>query len=498
VRFRKSAGRARHDHGAGAAIAVEDVHGLPRWDKRRPVRAVATFAPAAPRRASLLVGCAVMGKVPCDRRRPDESMKFRTHLIAACSFMLLAIWLSSGTMYPYAATWLVPIVSKSCGYLFNPDHRHYRAAFDMLDGAPRATWEWSIVLRRMFYPLFAFPFMKVAGFVVGGFIASALINVATLIAFASFLRARWGERTAIVGLWLIAINPGVTYWGASPYATATIVPASLALFMLLVRLDERSDLRSVVLNCLAMSVLFTTYDLLPYFSVAAIVLLAYRRRWRAIPVAVACMAIAPAIVLLALAKIAHLPWTNDNTDNYSAMVRAYLHPPAIGVWLRGIAAFPIVLVQVFLFSTIIFLPTAFLLVLIVARQRLTAPEGILFLVIGAVFAFNNLAPPYYETYQMRGPYIPRIYQPVLVVLVVYCARVLGRWETTDRVKRTIAKGALVFALAGNLTIVLGPIARVPWAGEVYQRFYNHAFLETMNENLDRYGRRPLGFCRPMP
>src|SRR5438105_4877949 len=111
-------------------------------------------------------------------------MRFRTHLIGACLLMLLAIWLSSGTMYPFAATWAFPIVSRPCGYLFNQDHTAYRAAFDMLDGAPRAQWEWSIVLRRILYPLVAFPFMKAAGFVVGGFIASALINVAALIALA--------------------------------------------------------------------------------------------------------------------------------------------------------------------------------------------------------------------------------------------------------------------------------------------------------------------------
>jgi hypothetical protein len=268
--------------------------------------------------------------------------------------------------------------------------------------------------------------------------------------------------------------------------------------MLLVRLDERADPRSVAITCLGMSVLFTTYDLLPYFSVAAIVLLVRRRRWRAIPVAAACMAIAPAIVLVALAKIARLPWTNENTEQYGAMVNAYLHPPPIAVWLRGVAWFPVVLGQVFLFSNVIFVPTAFLLVAIVARQRLTLVEGTLFAVIGAVFAFNNLAPPYYETYAMRGTYIPRIYQPLIGALVVYCARVIGQWETPDRLKAGILKGALVFALAGNLSIVFGPIARVPWAGEVYQRFYNHAFLETMDQNLDRYGRRPLGFCRPMP
>ena len=125
-------------------------------------------------------------------------MRFRLHLIAAATLMVVAIWLSSGTMSPFAATWAFPIVTKSCGYLFNLDHPQYRAAFDMLDGAPRAAWEWSITLRRILYPLVAFPFMKAGGFVAGGFIASVLINLSALVALAVFVRKRWGDRAAIV------------------------------------------------------------------------------------------------------------------------------------------------------------------------------------------------------------------------------------------------------------------------------------------------------------
>jgi hypothetical protein len=423
-------------------------------------------------------------------------MRLRTHVIAASILMLLAIWLSSGTMYPFASTWAFPIVSKPCGYLFNQDHTAYRAAFDMLDGAPRAQWEWSIVLRRMLYPLVAFPLMKAAGFVVGGFITSLLINVAALIALALFLRGRWGDTVAITGVWLLAAYPGVTYWGALPYANAIIVPASVGLFILLTRLDEQAELRAVVRNCLAMTVLFTAYDLLPYFGGAALLLLVRRRRWRQVPIAAACLVSGPLIVVIALAKIAHLPWSNENTDLYGAMLRAYLHPPALGVWLRGVASFPVVLGQVFFFSNMVFLPTLFLLVLIVLRVRLSATEGALAIVIGLVFAFNNLAPPYPETYQMRGDYIPRIYQPLGVPLIVYCARVVGGLNTPDRAKAAIVKTAFALALAANLSVAFGPIARVPWAGPVYQRFYLHSFLETMDVNLERHGRRPLGFCKP--
>jgi hypothetical protein len=336
--------------------------------------------------------------------------------------------------------------------------------------------------------------MKAAGFVAGGFIASALINVAALIVLASFLRKRWGDRAAVVGVWLLAVYPGVTYWGALPYANATIVPASLGLFMLLVRLDEQSDLRAVAWNCLAMTLLFTAYDLLPYFGVATIVMLARRRRWRAIPIAAVCLVSGPALVSIILSKIAHVPWSNANTDHYGAMLRAYLHPPAIGVWLRGVVALPVVLGQVFFFSNLIFLPTLFLLLLLIVRAGLSAVEGTLFAVIALVFLFNNLAPPYPETYEMRGDYIPRIYQPLVGALIFYCARVIGALDTPDRAKAAIVKGALVLALAANASVAFGPIARVPWAGRVYQRFYVHSFLETMDINLARYGRRPLGFC----
>jgi hypothetical protein len=426
----------------------------------------------------------------------SSATKFRLHLVSASSLMLLAIWLSSGTMVPYASTWAFPIVSKSCGYLFNQDHPQYRAVFDMLDGAPRAAWEWSIVVRRILYPLVAFPFMKAAGFVVGGFIASALINLAALVALAAFVRRRWGERAALAAMWLLASYPGVTYWGALPYANATVVPVSLGLFMLLTRLDERDDLRWVVGNTLAMGLLVTAYDLLPYFGVAALIVLARRRRWRAMPIAAVCLASGPLVVWLVLTRVVHLAWSNINTDIYAIMVRGYLHPGDVGAWIRSLAGFPRVLGQVFLFSNMVFLPLLFLLLLLVVRARLSAVEGALFVAIALVFLFNNLGPPHPETEQMRGDYIPRIYQPLGAALIVYCARVIGAAGALERSKATVVAVALGVTLLANLSVAFGPVGHVPWAGPIYQRFYFHAYLDSMDTNLARYGRRPLGFCEP--
>jgi len=410
--------------------------------------------------------------------------------------MAVAIWLSSGTMYPFAATWAFPIVTKSCGYLFNLDHPQYRAAFDMLDGAPRAAWEWSITLRRILYPLVAFPFMKVAGFVVGGFITSLLINLSALVALAVFVRKRWGDRAAIVSAWLLATYPGVTYWGALPYANATIVPVSCGLFILLTRIEERDDLKWIFGNALAMGVLVTAYDLLPYFAAAAVIVLAWRRRWRAIPIVAACMASGPLLVWFILSKVVRLNWSNINTEIYGLALHAYLHPGSIGGWVRSLAGFPRVVGQVFLFSNLVFLPVLFLMVLLIARARLSLVERALFIAIALVFLFNNLAPPDPATDQMRGAYIPRIYQPLGVALIVYCARVIGSLETLDRMKSRMVRAAFAFTLVANLSVAFGPVARLPWAGEIYQRFYFHSFLDSMDVNLTRYGRRPLGFCQP--
>src|SRR4029077_9369055 len=101
-------------------------------------------------------------------------MRFRAHVIGASALLALAIWLSSGTMTPYASTFFRPIVSSPCGYLYNVDHPQHEATFRMLDGQPPERWRGSLVLRRLLFPVVAYPFMKAAGFEVGGFIASVL------------------------------------------------------------------------------------------------------------------------------------------------------------------------------------------------------------------------------------------------------------------------------------------------------------------------------------
>ncbi len=397
------------------------------------------------------------------------------HVVAAGAVLSLAIWLSSGTMAPYAATWPYPVVSEPCGYLYNLDHRFYFDVFQMIDGQPRAEWEQSPVLRRVLFPLLAYPLMKAAGFEVGGFIASLAFHLASLVALGRFLRTRYGDASAVAGVWLFALYPGITYWAALPYANAVVVPASCACFILLHRLDERPGVRSTVAISAALGVLFTAYDLLPFFGVAAIALLLSRRRYLEVPPAALAMAAAPVLVWLMLVRVAKIPWSNANTALYAETLRAYLHPGSLRGWLGVLAEFPRALAVNFLFSNMLFLPVVFLVLAMSVRAPLTRAEAVLSGAIALIFAFNNLAPLY-------------------VVLVAYAARAIAARAALSRPLAGIAVTVFAFGLAANASVAFGPVARVPWASHVYFRFYQHAFPESMNETLAYYGRRPLGFC----
>ena len=93
---------------------------------------------------------------------------------------------------------------------------------------------------------------------------------------------------------------------------------------------------------------------------------------------------------------------------------------------------------------------------------------------------------------MRGDWVARLYQPIFPVFITVLARAA---LMPKEIRVSLAFFATVVVV--NLAIVLGPLVRSPLADYVYHNFYRHAFEPfRMSQNIERYGARPLGFCRP--
>jgi len=408
----------------------------------------------------------------------------------AAIVMTAAIWLSSGTMAPYAATLDTPLVLEPCRYLANVDHDQFRATFLMLDGAPKAAWEQSVVLRRVLFPLISYPIMKRTSFEVGGVMASVLLHLLAFFYFARFLARTLGTGAATRGVWLLATYPGITYWAGLPYAYAAIVPCCLVGFVQLWTLAE-TERDTTIWRCAGMlGILALGYDLLPFFGAAAVGLLAYRRRFVAIPIAAALL-VAPTLFVnfVVLDRWLGVGAANANTDAYSKVVRSYLSAPDWRQWARLALRFPLDTIRVYLFSNFLFVPLLFSAVWTWARSRRTytfhAAEASLLLAIAAVFVFNNAAPPY-QGVQFRGSYIARLYQPAFVALITYVIRADVRW-----IRRAVWATMLL-----NATIAFGPVLENPMASLLDLQFYGHGNRDVRNlvVNVATYGRRPLGFC----
>lgn len=419
---------------------------------------------------------------------------FTIHAAAASVLLGLAIWLSSGTMAPYAAMDPWPLVLEPCHYLANIDHYHFEAVFRMIAADAPETWFRSVVLRRILYPILAYPFVRGFGLLAGGLIATIALHLVAVNAFAVHVRRRIGDRGAVAVLWLLATYPGITYWAGLPYSYVAIVPGTLFLLILLDRLNEAEAAQDVLRPALVMGIVFLAYDLLPFFVPAAVILLATRRRWSHLVPAVAGLLIPTAAVGIAFA-VMQVPLINSNTGTYLRIVEAYLDPTAYGAeWLALLARAPLVLVSNFAYSNMIFLPLLAALGWVLGRRQgarlLELPELALAAAILAVFLANNLAPPY-EGWQMRGEWIARLYQPLFAVLLVVVARVT---ELMSGRLRRAWTAAVVLTVLANGSIAFGPALGNPLAGFAYHKFYAHAPPETLLTNLERFGRRPLGFC----
>lgn len=429
-------------------------------------------------------------------------------LAGACLLLALGIWVNTGTLAPLGATLANPFVWEPCHYLLNIDHFHYKAAFLMLDGAPRAEWEFSVALRRILYFLVAYPAMKVLGFGAGGLVTNVVISCAALVVFWLALQRRFEGRVPAAVLFLLATYPGWFYWTGTPYSYAAIVPASLLCMALLWKVETLGGWRAAALAGLGLGVLFTAYDLLPFFGGAALLLLAWRRRWIDAVVLAVAQLVPSLLVNETLERFYQVPFRNANTEAYWRILGAWLPPYDGKGWWALLKKLPLVTFDNFVYSNFVFVPLLFVVALVVtlhlplhlpeeraAEERTVGrAELCLLLVAALLFLFNNAAPPY-AGWQLRGSWIARLYQPTIPALVSIVATVLVRRERLPAWPRRAVLAALGLTLALDAWVVFAPVFGQPdLSGALYHRFYRHAPASAFADNLRKYGRRPIGFC----
>ncbi len=424
---------------------------------------------------------------------------------------LVLLWLSSGSVNPYASTYPLPIVDPTCGYLYNPDHEGFRAPFLLLDGAPAQDWIQSENLKRLLYPFIAYPLMKLLGFEWGGFMMNLVLFVVSFAVLSQLLTRTSGPAAASMGRWLFATFPGLAYWAGLPYSYACVVPFSvfaLDLFTGIAYQEQRwaRTLRAafyVGLLCLA-------YDLfLPIFLVALLVE-AVVLRWRVwILLSAAAVMILPTVLLnsglLLFLKVDPL---NPNTGRYFKILAAYLNPPAFSSWFLIQKDLPWILIHNFLSCGFLFLPfvafvvAAYLYLLgrrirLERSKELKLAEMAIIVGLGAMFILINAAPPYIDRFQIRGPQYARLYVPLGVVIISYLSSIYQSLGQNLRLKRGVSLLCGI-AVIGNCLVITGPYYAPQISDLVYSSFYGHGPTGTMTKNLLLFGPHPLGVCRPPP
>jgi len=414
-------------------------------------------------------------------------------------FAVCSTWLGSGSIAPYATTYSRVEVGE-CGYLYNIDQPQFVYAFQMLDGVPKSNWEMGVLLRRVLYPILAYPSMKVWGLNLGGFITNIWLVIFATSALIIFLYRRFGPRAALVGGLLYAFYPGLTYYGGLPYCYFFIAQASILAFITIHWLDANPSFIRATITGAFLGILATGYDLLPFFAPVTILTLIFRRRFLLWIPTVAIMALPQFGVIWYQTNIMGLNPNTSNSEVYRYILKAILNPnkELYDQWLSLIYQAPYILMHNFLSSTFWALPIAFCMTYLAARKtvsaRLTTPEWALIVAGLVLWSVNNFAPPY-SGWQMRGTWLARLYQPVFIAYLFYIARIASILPRTSRA----AKNVLLIVgccTAFQAFVVISPILGIyNVAGRVYREFYQHADYGFFEAHMEHYGARPRGFCK---
>jgi hypothetical protein len=478
---------------------------------------------------------------------------YKIGLIASSITLFFVLWCSSGTLSPYALsapdelamnqyttvdadTWAAVIPggreALQCRYVANIDHGQFLATFLMVDGIDKSVWEGSVILRRVLYPILAYPFMKLMGFETGGFVANAFIHLAAFLLFVSFVRREIGQTAAVFAAWAVATFPGVAYFGGLPYSYAFILPGCLIIAILLWRLAEITEIKSIFFISLLLGIIFLGYDFLPIFGVAAFYILIRKRLYIGAVLAIMTMATPSMIFNLILKYYYEIDLINANTEMYKVIAFSYLGVfqnlfPALGIdpnsptglflqenapfpdlgrWLEYLKLFPVFLLFNFVFSTFAYLSVGFAIInlpkIFGQRLKLNSVEFGVLLAVFLIFAFNNLAPQYRTLLQFRGYGVARLYEPMFVVLILYIARKIQTLPELPLIKQRILLGVASFVIIGNLITSFSTLLPNNWGLGIYGNFYlqgatTKKTYSDFKEQIRKYGRYPLGTCGHM-
>lgn len=464
------------------------------------------------RLAALVFAAAMAGLYGLNRQReaaspelPPQPSRWRWHALGAGLLFVAGLYLNTGTLAPYGNNGL-PYVDPATGYLYCPDHAHFRVLFDFVDGKERAVWDRALFLRRILFPVLAWPLMKLAGFETGGILTSLVLHTAAFAVCLYYFRRKIGDRGAIFAAWLLALSPGATYWFGMPYPYALIFPSSLLLMLGLLELTTPNRWGVIAAVSLGMGVAYLGYDLLPCFLPATLLALAWQRRFGHATLSVGLQALPMALWLLFLTYGLKQPLENSNSITYRFALSSYLGIKSLAQWWSQLHGVIDTGFYVYFGANFIFLPALFLIA--VALNPLTSriqllPSEIALLLVGlGLFLFNNLAPAYGATWNMHGSWIARIYQPVFPAFIVFAARWWQHLPPLELRLRRFVWGTLALVFLGNALIVFGPILNNPFKVSefAFSRFYygSDTIQFIYEHHLARYGRRPLGFPKPQP
>lgn len=435
-------------------------------------------------------------------------------LLALCCVILAAqMWLCSGTLAPYAATLSNPhlindqgdyiniegdtnLAQLGCYYIANYDHKHYIANYRLIDGKPKEEWNWAYLLRRPLLYIVAYPFMKMFGFLGGGFIMAVLINILVLIGFCRWVSQQWGHTAALAGAILLCAYPATMYWSGQPYPHILITACTLLLTMFLYKVYESDNLKTIALYSLWAGISFLAYDTYIFFVPAFGLLLLVQKKWKAIPVSMFFLGLPLGLWLWFLSGKT-IPQASGNTDIYGNIITAYLNATGGELW-TNLTKLPYLLYRNFSDALYLYAAILFVVIIVLGKATKSLRVDLPFWVIAAgmffVFAFNNMAPPY-EGWQMRGTWIARIYQPAIILCLLPLFSVLKNWQEAG--KKNLVRGVLiacVIAFGFNTRINVSPAFGNDSQTYHHYNFYFHAMPQTMGENLEKYGRRPLWVC----